>query len=167
MRQGGVGNRAPHSRRTAPVYHERLRVPVRWWALGTLLVGSFWLAMVVAVPETLAWTITALLFILLAVLLRSFGSPRIVVTDEWLYAGRARIRLTFLGPTAALDASQMRSLAGRDANARAYLLIRPYISTGVRITIDDYTDPTPYWLLSSRRATELATALNIPHSPIS
>ena len=167
MRQGAVGSRAPYSRRTAPLYRERLRVPARWWALGSLLVGSFWLAMVVAVPETLAWTITALLFILLVVLLRSFGSPRIVVTDEWLYAGRARIRLTFLGPTAALDASQMRSLAGRDANARAHLLIRPYISTGVRITIDDHTDPTPYWLLSSRRATELATALNVPHSPIS
>src|SRR5699024_2974860 len=31
-----------------PLYRERLRVPARWWALGTLLVGTFWLAMVVA-----------------------------------------------------------------------------------------------------------------------
>ena len=60
---------------------------------------------------------------------------------------------------AALDAQAMRLQAGRDADARAFLLVRPYISTGVRITIDDPGDPTPYWLLSSRRAVELAAAL--------
>lgn len=60
----------------------------------------------------------------------------------------------------------MRLAAGRDANARAYLLLRPYIATGVRITIDDPTDPAPYWLLSSRRATELAAALSAGRSPL-
>ena len=151
---------------TAPAYAERLRVPTRWWALGSLLVASFWLAMAVAVPETLAWSVTGLLFLLLIALLGSFGAPQIVVTDEWLYAGRARIRRSFLGPATSLSAPQMRLAAGRDANARAYLLLRPYIATGVRITIDDPTDPAPYWLLSSRRATELAAALSAGRSPL-
>ncbi|RYB89079.1 DUF3093 domain-containing protein [Nocardioides glacieisoli] len=144
-------------------YRERLRVPIRWWVQWTVMVATFWLAMVVAVPEWLAWTVTALLLALMAVLLSSYGSPRIVVTDDWLSAGSARIERRFTGAVAALDAEAMRRQAGRDANARAYQLVRPYISTGVRVAIDDPSDPTPYWLLSSRRATELAAALG--HEP--
>lgn len=152
-----------------PHFREKLRVPVRWWALGTLLVGSFWLAMVVAVPEALAWTVAGLLQLLLVLLLRAYGSKKIVVTDEWLSAGRARIERTYIGASAALDSEEMRLLAGRDASARAYLLLRPYISTGVRIDIEDPHDPTPYWLLSSRRASALAAALGedrvVPSGP--
>lgn len=146
-------------KREKPLHRERLRVPFRWWGQGTLLVGSFWLAMVVAVPEPLAWTVTALLLLVLVALLRMYGSSTIVVTDEWLHAGRARIQRRFLGSVDCLDAHQTRSLAGPEADARAYLLLRPYISTGVKITIDDPQDPTPYWLLSSRRASALAAAL--------
>lgn len=143
-----------------PHFREKLRVPVRWWALGTLLVASFWLAMVVAVPEVVAWTVAGLLQLLLVLLLRAYGSKKIVVTDEWLSAGRARIERKHVGVSTALDPEQMRLLAGRDASARAYLLLRPYIATGVRIDIEDPHDPTPYWLLSSRRASALAAALS-------
>lgn len=148
--------RRPH------LYQERLRVPVRWWALGTLLVGSFWLALVVAVPEQITWGITAFMLLVVACLLRSYGSARIVVTDEWLHAGRARIPRTFLGVVEALDAPQMRLEAGPRASARAYFLLRPYIRTGVRITIQDPQDPTPYWLLSTRHASALAATLLQP-----
>lgn len=155
-----------HSRqRESPVYRERLRVPVRWWVLGTLLVASFWLAMVVAVPEQLAWIITAFLLLVLVVLLRSYGAAKIVVTDEWLHAGRARIERRFLGAVEPLDAPRMRSQAGPEASARAFLLLRPYISTGVRIMIDDARDPTPYWLISTRHATLLASILNDASAP--
>lgn len=140
-------------------YAERLRVPVRWWVQWTVMIAGFWLAMAVAVPERLAWTVTALFLVLMAALFVSYGSPRIIVTDDWLYAGRARIERRFTGAVVALDAQAMSRQAGRDANARAYLLVRPYISTGVRIVIDDPDDPTPYWLLSSRRAAGLAAAL--------
>lgn len=143
-----------------PHFRETLRVPLRWWALGTLLVGSFWLAMVVAVPDALAWLVAGLLQLLLVLLLRAYGSKTITVTDEWLSVGRARIERTHVGASTALDPEQMRLLAGRDASARAYLLLRPYISTGVRITIEDERDPTPYWLVSSRRASALAAALS-------
>lgn len=142
-----------------PTFRETLRVPARWWALGTLLIGTFWLAMIAVVPEPLTWTITALLLLLLAVLLRTYGSRKIVVTDTWLHAGRARIERRHLGAVVPLDPEQMRAAAGRDASARAYLLLRPYIATGVRVDIEDPQDPTPYWLLSSRRAAALATAL--------
>ena len=148
--------------RMPPTYRERLRVPFRWWVQWTIMVGSFWVAMIVAVPGWLTWTITGLLFLVLAALLCTYGSPRIVVTDQWLHAGRARIERRHLGEVEALDARAMWSRAGPEANVRAYLLLRPYIKTGVRISIDDPQDPTPYWLLSSRRPDALAAALGAP-----
>ncbi|QSR30620.1 hypothetical protein CFI00_08930 [Nocardioides sp. S5] len=145
--------------RDRPPYSERLRVPIRWWVQWSVMVASFWLAMIVVVPERLAWIVTAVLTATMATLLSSYGSPRIVVTARWPYAGQARIERRHLGRITALDASEMRSWAGPKASACAYLLLRPYISTGVRIDINDPQDPTPYWLVSSRRASALAAVL--------
>ena len=46
-----------------------------------------------------------------------------------------------------------------EADARAFLLLRPYVKTAVRVDLEDPADPTPYWLLSSRRPEALAAAL--------
>jgi len=58
-----------------------------------------------------------------------------------------------------LDAEAMRLQAGRDADARAFLLLRPYLKRGVRVDLTDPTDPAPYWLISSRHPDRLAAAL--------
>ena len=63
------------------------------------------------------------------------------------------------GAVAALDADQTRLVSGRDADARAYLLLRPYLNRAVRVEITDPADPTPYWLVSSRHPEALAAAL--------
>ena len=47
-----------------------------------------------------------------------------------------------------------------DADARAYLLLRPYLSRAVMVPVDDPADPTPYWLVSTRRPDELVAALD-------
>jgi len=44
-------------------------------------------------------------------------------------------------------------------HADAWLLIRGWIPGLVRIELDDETDPTPYWLISSRRPETLALAI--------
>ncbi len=61
----------------------------------------------------------------------------------------------------ALDAEGVRRLAGVDADARAYLLLRPYLKRGVRIDITDPADPAPYWLVSCRRPEALVTAVGV------
>ncbi|GAW49718.1 putative membrane protein [Nocardioides sp. PD653] len=140
-------------------FRERLRVPFRWWLQGGLLVASFWVAMVVAIPELAAWGITTALFAVLATGLRSYGGARIVVDDGWLQAGRAKIEIRFVGPVVALDKAVARELSGPLADARAFLLLRPYLPRAVRIEIDDPDDPAPYWLVSSRRPATLVAAL--------
>jgi hypothetical protein len=140
-------------------YAERLGVPLRWWVQGTMLVATLWLAVVVATPPVVAWTVTGLALAGLALAFVSYGSARVAVTDGRLHAGKARIALEHVGDVTALDADAMRRLAGRDADARAYLLLRPYLKRGVRVEITDPADPTPYWLISSRHPDRLAAAL--------
>ncbi len=143
---------------TPVLYSERLRVPLRWWVQGTLLVASFWLALIVAVPGWAPWGITAAALTGMAIGFGSYAAD-VIVTERELIAGRARIGLAHLGASEALDAEQTRRVAGVDADARAYLLVRPYLRESVRVPITDPSDPAPYWLLSSRRPHELARAL--------
>ena len=143
----------------AAAYDERLGVPLRWWVQGTMMVASLWLALVVAIPRPAAWAATGLAMALLAALMLSYGGARVSVDDGWFRAGRARIEATHLGEVAALDAEETRRVAGPQADARAYLLLRPYLKRAVRVEITDPDDPAPYWLVSTRRPDELASAV--------
>jgi hypothetical protein len=147
------------------VYDERLSVPLRWWALATMFVASMLLALLVATPLWVALTGTAVLLVAVLALFGGYGAARVCVRDGVLTAGRARISVDHVGSVEALDAEATRRLAGRDADARAYLLLRPYLRRAVRITIDDPADPTPYWLVSTRRPDRLAAALRIRTGP--
>lgn len=143
-----------------PSYDERLGVPLRWWVQGTMLVATFWLAVVVALPAVAAWLVTAVALALLVFTLTSYGSPRVAVTDGTFTAGRARIGAEHLGRVEVLDREQTRRAAGVEADARAYLLLRPYLKRAVRVEITDPADPAPYWLISTRRPEDLARALS-------
>ena len=65
--------------------------------------------------------------------------------DGVLRAGRAHIAVEHLGAVTALDAEETRRTAGREADARAYLLLRPYLKRAVRVQIDD---PRPHAVLA-------------------
>ncbi|GAA5130301.1 DUF3093 domain-containing protein [Alloalcanivorax gelatiniphagus] len=140
-------------------YAERLTVPLRWWAQGTMLVASLWLALVVAVPGVFAWSITAAALALMVAMFVSYGHALVAVDGSTLRAGRAHIALEHVGAVTALDADGVRRQAGVDADARAYLLLRPYLKRGVRVDITDPADPAPYWLVSCRRPQSLVSAL--------
>lgn len=142
-------------------YAERLTAPLRWWAQGTMLVASLWLAVLAATPEVVAWSVTAVALATMVALLVGYGRPRVAVEGNTLRAGRAHISLEHVGQVTALDAAGVRRLAGVDADARAYLLLRPYLKRGVRIDIIDPADPAPYWLVSCRRPEALLTAVGV------
>ena len=143
----------------SPAYAERLGVPLRWWVQGTMLVATLWLAVVVAMPALGAWIVTAVALTILALGLWSYGSARITVADGTFRAGRAHIDAAYVGTATALDAGETRRVAGVDADARAYLLLRPYLKRAVKVEITDPADPAPYWLVCTRRPEELARAL--------
>ncbi len=140
-------------------YDERLGVPLRWWVQGTMLVATLWLALVVALPAAVAWVCSGIALALLAGLLLGYGSARVSVQGGWFRAGRARIEGVHLGAVSALDPEETHRVAGHEADARAYLLLRPYLKRAVRVEITDPADPTPYWLVSSRHPEDLARAV--------
>jgi hypothetical protein len=142
-----------------PAYAERLGVPLRWWVQGTMLVATLWLAVVVAVPGLTAWIVTAVALALLGVGLWSYGNARVVVDGDRFRAGRAHIAAEYVGPATALDPVETRRAAGVEADARAYLLLRPYLKRAVKVEIVDPADPTPYWLVATRHPEELVAAL--------
>jgi hypothetical protein len=142
-------------------YAERLTVPLRWWAQGTMLVATLWLAVLAATPEVVAWSVTAVALAVMVALFVGYGRPRVAVEGPTLRAGRAHIALEHVGDVTALDAEGVRRLAGVDADVRAYLLLRPYLKRGVRVDIVDPTDPTPYWLVSCRRPEQVVTAVRV------
>ena len=140
-------------------YSERLHVPLRWWVQATMLLASLWLAFIVATPSWLAWSATALLVLVTVGLFTWVGSACVSVSEGVLRAGRAHIPTELLGPVVALDAEGTRRVHGVNADARAFLLTRPYLRRSVQVMLADPADPTPYWLLSTRHPQSLAAAL--------
>jgi hypothetical protein len=143
-------------------YTERLHVPLRWWVQATMFLATVWLAFIVALPAWLAWAASAALLAAVYGMFAWIGSSRIEVRDGVLHVGRAHIAVTYLGPAEALDKDATHRVHGVEADARAFLHMRPYLSRSVRVAIDDPADPTPYWLISTRHPRRLAAALTRP-----
>ena len=83
-----------------------------------------------------------------------------VVINDWLYVGNAKIESKYLKKATPLNQSDFLKLRGRNADPAAFNGTRFWVSTGVKVEINDKKDPTPYWLISSRKAKLLASKLN-------
>jgi hypothetical protein len=140
-------------------YTERLHVPLRWWVQATMFLATVWLAFIVALPAWFAWAATLVLLAAVFGIFAWIGSVRIAVEDGRLLAGTAQIPVALLGPVVALDKEATRRVHGVEADARAFLMTRPYVSRAVRVPIEDPADPTPYWLVSTRHPRTLAAAI--------
>jgi Protein of unknown function (DUF3093) len=140
------------------LFHERLTVPAVWW----LLAGLFALSVLLAVgaylgPVWAAGTTVATLLVAAGI----FASASIVIsvdTDQ-IRVGRASIEHRYIAHCRALDAEETRRRGGVEADARAHMVLRPYVKTAVEIILDDRDDPVPYWLVSTRHPQRLAAAM--------
>ncbi|MFG2501944.1 DUF3093 domain-containing protein [Streptomyces sp. NPDC048441] len=139
-------------------YEERLTAPRSWW-LVSLLVGVA-MALIMLPFGTLpllgglvGGTAVA------AVVTSSYGSPRIRVVAGSLVVGDAKIPVSALGEPVVLDPEEARAWRGPKADPRAFMLLRAYIPTALRVEITDPQDPTPYVYVSTRNPEALAAAL--------
>jgi len=76
-----------------------------------------------------------------------------------LRAGHAVVPVDALGAGAALDGEELRAALGPDADARAYVCHRSWVRSAVRLPVVDERDPTPYWLVCTRRPSRLLAVL--------
>jgi hypothetical protein len=139
-------------------FRERVRVPPGWWALAVLFAGT--LAVALGYYLGLGWALGVGLGSLVAVALGFQSASFVIEVDESeLRVGRAVIGREWIGAVRPLDAAGTRDRSGTTADARAHLVLRPWISTAVELALADPADAVPYWLVSSRRPGALATAL--------
>jgi DUF3093 family protein len=151
---------SPVARPSADGYRETLWPPPSWWLGGLGFCAAVWWALFVATPAPVAWWGGALTVGLVGAWLGRYGGLRVEVNSAGLHAGRATLPWRYVGAATACDAAATRHLLGAGADARAYLLVRPYISGSVQVTVIDDRDPTPYWLISTRRPGVVAAHLN-------
>ena len=138
-------------------YRERLW-PSWWVFLATALVIPASLLVFLPISPIAGYISAVVLYAAIIVVLL-VTSPVIEVTDGMLRVGRARIESTFLGPVTAHEKADAVAERGTRLDARAYLVLRGWIPGVVRIELVDPADPTPYWLVSTKRPKELAAAL--------
>jgi Protein of unknown function (DUF3093) len=143
----------------SPQYDERLGVPLRWWVLAAVFLATLLVAFVVSTPLWVALGSTAALAAVVGGILLGYGAARVSVRAGTLHAGRAHIAVDLLGDVDVLHEAAARRLAGRDADARAFLVLRPYLHSAVRVGIDDPADPAPYWMIATRHPDRLAASL--------
>jgi hypothetical protein len=143
----------------ADPYRERLFAPPRWWLIAAAMVASLGIAYAVATPWWVALGVTAVATAVAVLGLIAYGSAVVSVDAEGVRAGRAVLPLSACGAVTVLSASQFHDLRGPGADARAYLLLRPYVATAVRIDVTDTADPTPYWLVCTRHPERMDAAI--------
>ncbi|WP_433368551.1 DUF3093 domain-containing protein [Actinoplanes sp. CA-142083] len=148
------------ARSTAPAaYTERLGIS--WWswlaALAVDLIVGF--EILIGFTEVPAWVPFAVLLPFTAALLIWFGRIRVTVTADELQVDDARLPLAVISDVVALDAAGKREALGVGAHPMAFVIQRPWIGPAVQVLLDDPADPTPFWVISTRRPVELATAL--------
>lgn len=142
----------------APLFRERLTVPLLWWVIATLGVG-------IGGAEVFAgfrWNIVVLVYAVLAVptaaILLATGHLTVLVDARGLHAAGKTLPAGAMGEIRRLDAQQTRRALGPGADRTAHMVARGYVAESVAIRTPDLPD-CPYWLVSSRRPDELAAAL--------
>ena len=141
------------------IFKEVLRPPIWVLAFIYFLLLSLVIAIWAAFDNNVALVafITATIAIIyIAIAMRS----TITLDGEELRIDRAHIDIKYLGSATVLDSPAMRLLRTRDADPAAYLAIKFWMPKGIKITVVDPRDPTPYWLITSKRGEELAALLD-------
>ncbi|GAB3821547.1 hypothetical protein GCM10028820_30200 [Tessaracoccus terricola] len=134
-------------------------MPWVWWLLLVVLVVSLTVAVLAYVPIELGGVVVGLIGVALAVLAFSYGNAAVRVEQGTLTVGRFRIEGEWIASAEALHGEAAATAMAAGADPRDLLHTRPYVKDLVRVRIADPADPHPHWIVSSRRADELAAAI--------
>jgi hypothetical protein len=139
-------------------YREVIRVPL--WLLA--IIYFFMLSLVISMWAALGDNPALLsLALLTAALMWIYTSTSLTieVDEQELRVGKAHIDLDFIGDCIDLDNEAIRRVRTREADPQAFLAIRFWSPRGIQIRIEDISDSTPYWLISSNHGAELIKAI--------
>jgi hypothetical protein len=163
----------------APVFRERRAVPWWWWAVALIFAVPSVEAVVVLGPDMTGrggWLLALCCLVgtvaVVAWLLIALSRSDVEVDGDGLRAGRDVLAAAAIGRVRPLDRTTTRAVLGRDARADAHLNIRPWVHTAVQIEVvgapgaggapgaAGAAGAAPYWVVGTRRPTELAASLD-------
>ena len=139
------------------LYRERIW-PSPWVFVATALVIPASLLVFLPINQ-LAGAIVAVVLYAAIVIVLLATSPLIEVVAGELIAGRARVPVDLISAVSAYTGDEATLQRGRLLDARAWLLIRGWVSPVVKIELSDESDPTPYWIISTRSPDALVVAI--------
>ena len=140
------------------LHRERLWPSVGAWLMVPLIgaIAAVCLLPVGSVPAVGAAVVGAAA--VTALLLRVSARVEVSV-EQGLRAGAAVVPARFLSGGTAARGEAARQLRGPAADARTHLCLAPWVDGVVLVALDDAEDPTPAWLVSSRRPEQLLAAV--------
>jgi hypothetical protein len=140
------------------LYREVMRPPLWLMLFLTFMLGSLVLAIWAAL-DMQATVITAILSLIIILAVPILGAERIVLDQSKLQIGRAHIEREFIATVEEIPTKEFLILRTRGADPAAFHALVFWVSRGVKVTINDQRDPTPYWLISTKQGAELKRAL--------
>ncbi|WP_233266947.1 DUF3093 domain-containing protein [Tomitella fengzijianii] len=158
------------------VYSERLWIPLWWWLIGAAVAALIGYELHLAFTSVPAWVLMVALQPISIAVGAWLSRSLLTVTDdpaaadgtgrEFHIAGRAHLPLSAAARAMAVPRSAKRAAMGRQLDPAAFVFQRPWVGPLALIVLDDPDDPTPYWLVSSRRPRRLLDALGAPQTSI-
>ena len=140
-----------------PLYVERVLPNWATFSSFTLLLPAI---MLVSEPFDIRIGIVVGSLVVLGIWLALFmTAPVIWVSELDVKAGAARIPRQLLGEIKEVSAQEIFAERGPNLNPLAYKVFQGTVKSAVKIFIKDENDPTPYWLVSTRRPAQLAQIL--------
>lgn len=88
-----------------------------------------------------------------------FKAPHIVVTDSDLAVGGVSVPRKFVGIPEVVEKEQIFRERGPNLDPAAHRVFQGTVKTALKIPLTDPEDPTPYWLVSTRKPREFLEAL--------
>jgi hypothetical protein len=144
---------------TGAGYEERLVPPVAVWVAVLVVAGISAATLHSGAGGWRSVVPYAVLLPLAVGGLVASSRGRIRVADGVLHVPGARVPLAVVGGVMPLDREATRRVRGPLAEPRAFVSTRGWLSTSVRVQLEDPEDDTPYWLVGTRHPRELAAAL--------
>ena len=140
-------------------FREVIRPPLWLIAFLYFMLFSLVLAIWAAFNNQVA-IISAIIALIIGVVLIFLVSEEIICDGNELRAGGAHIDYQYCASVTVLNRSEFLAARTRGADPAAYLALLFWVSEGVKIEISDPRDPTPYWLISTKRGEDLKLALS-------
>ncbi|MCK8673076.1 DUF3093 domain-containing protein [Rhodococcus sp. NPDC003382] len=150
---------AARSATGSPAYSERLWVPLWWWPLGFGVAALLAAELNMAARALPDWLPYVVLLIVPVWILWWLSRKEIRVVGGELVVDRAHLPIDVIARGVVVPASAKSAAMGRQLDPAAYVSHRPWVGTMALVVLNDPDDPTPYWLVSTRRPAELLAAL--------